>query len=115
MASPEVMAAVIPGGNGIFRSTVVLNGQVKATWKRTVKKARVDVQVLLLGGWRRRLPCRPGSSRNSTRSHASSGASRRRQSLCLSFLLLATQPYCRLREAANRRKMARVSRGLVAG
>lgn len=52
MASPEVMAAVIPGGNGIFRSTVVLNGQVKATWKRAVKKTRVDVQVLPLGGWR---------------------------------------------------------------
>lgn len=51
MAAPEVMAGVIPGGNGIFRNTVVLGGQVVATWTKAVKATRVDITVLPLGGW----------------------------------------------------------------
>lgn len=46
MADPATMAAVIPGGNGIFRNTVVTGGQVRATWKRTVKSTRVDIEVI---------------------------------------------------------------------
>lgn len=52
LADSATMAAVIPGGNGIFRNTVVVDGQVRATWKRAVKSARVDIEVLPLGGWR---------------------------------------------------------------
>lgn len=52
MADPATMAAVIPGGNGMFRNTVVVDGQVRATWKRSVKAKRVDVKVLPVGGWR---------------------------------------------------------------
>lgn len=52
MADPATMAAVIPGGNGVFRNTVVVDGQVRATWRRSVKAKRVDVEVLPLGGWR---------------------------------------------------------------
>lgn len=51
MADSEVMAAVIPGGNGMFRSTVVIDGTVRATWKRTVKAKVIDVSVHTLGGW----------------------------------------------------------------
>lgn len=31
---------IVPGGNGVFRSTIVSNGQVVGLWKRTVKKGK---------------------------------------------------------------------------
>jgi hypothetical protein len=37
--------AVIPGGNGVFRATVVRDGRVVGTWKRTVKPTQVVVSV----------------------------------------------------------------------
>ncbi|MFI5935184.1 winged helix DNA-binding domain-containing protein [Actinoplanes sp. NPDC051494] len=37
--------AVVPGGNGIFQSTLVENGRVAAIWKRTLGKKAVTVQV----------------------------------------------------------------------
>lgn len=46
------MAAVIPGGNGVFRNTVTIGGQVQATWKRTARAKRIDITVLPLPGWR---------------------------------------------------------------
>ncbi|MGV1037434.1 MAG: winged helix DNA-binding domain-containing protein [Candidatus Nanopelagicales bacterium] len=52
MADPATMAAVIPGGNGMFRSTVVIDGQVRATWKRTMRSKRIDIAVESLAGWR---------------------------------------------------------------
>ena len=52
MADPATMAAVIPGGNGMFRSTVVIDGQVRATWKRTMRSKRIDITVEPLAGWR---------------------------------------------------------------
>lgn len=52
MADPTTMAAVIPGGNGMFRSTVVIDGQVRATWKRTMRSKRIDIAVEPQGGWR---------------------------------------------------------------
>ncbi len=39
------MDAVVPGGNGMFRSTLVVEGVVAATWTRTIRAARVDVVV----------------------------------------------------------------------
>jgi hypothetical protein len=35
--------AVVPGGNGMFRSTIVVDGRVVGTWSRTVRAKRVDV------------------------------------------------------------------------
>ncbi len=32
---------IVPGGNGMFLSTIVINGQVVGTWKRTIKKDHV--------------------------------------------------------------------------
>ncbi len=34
---------IVPGGNGMFLSTIVIDGQVKGTWKKTVKKASTSV------------------------------------------------------------------------
>ncbi len=35
---------IIPGGNGMFMSTMVVDGIVVGTWKRTLKKAVVELQ-----------------------------------------------------------------------
>lgn len=43
---PEgAMEAVVPGGNGMFRSTLVVDGVVAATWTRTLRAKRVDIVV----------------------------------------------------------------------
>jgi hypothetical protein len=36
---------VVPGGNGVFRATVVRGGVVRATWGRTLKAASVTITV----------------------------------------------------------------------
>jgi len=38
-------AKVVPGGNGIFKPTVVLDGEVVGIWKRTIKKTVVTVEI----------------------------------------------------------------------
>lgn len=48
MADAETMAAVIPGGNGIFRATIVRGGRVLGTWKRTIGAKVVTIEVLPL-------------------------------------------------------------------
>jgi hypothetical protein len=45
MASPADLAAIIPGGNGIFQSTLVRGGRVVATWKRVIGRKGVTVTV----------------------------------------------------------------------
>lgn len=45
MVPDEHKAAIIPGSNGVFQSTVVRAGQVVATWKRTLTKTRVRITV----------------------------------------------------------------------
>ncbi|WP_067500868.1 winged helix DNA-binding domain-containing protein [Actinoplanes sp. TFC3] len=42
------LAAVVPGGNGIFQSTLVEKGRVVATWKRTLTKKAVAVEIFPL-------------------------------------------------------------------
>jgi hypothetical protein len=34
---------VCPGGNGMFASTIVINGRVAGTWKRAIKKSSVEI------------------------------------------------------------------------
>lgn len=46
MATPDQLAAIIPGGNGVFQSTIVKDGRVVATWKRTLTHKGVTVTVL---------------------------------------------------------------------
>jgi Winged helix DNA-binding domain len=48
MATRDQLAAIIPGGNGVFQSTIVRDGRVVATWKRTLTRKGVTVTVLPL-------------------------------------------------------------------
>jgi hypothetical protein len=48
MADPSSLAAIIPGGNGVFQSTLVRDGRVVATWKRVLGSKGVTVTVLPL-------------------------------------------------------------------
>lgn len=45
MVDPDHAQAIVPGGNGVFRATVVRAGRVVATWKRTAAGARTVVAV----------------------------------------------------------------------
>ncbi len=36
---------VCPGKNGMFLSTIILGGQVVGTWKRTIRKNRVEIEL----------------------------------------------------------------------
>jgi Winged helix DNA-binding domain len=51
MVSKADMATVIPGGNGVFMSTIVVAGRVAGTWRRDVKRnlksPRVDIGLQL--------------------------------------------------------------------
>jgi hypothetical protein len=40
---PQYFERVVPGGNGIFFPTIVVDGQIVGTWKRTFKKGTVVV------------------------------------------------------------------------
>ena len=40
---------IVPGGNGVFRPTVVVDGQVVGTWKRVGKKGAVTVEATPFG------------------------------------------------------------------
>jgi hypothetical protein len=37
--------AICPGGNGMFMSTIVSDGHIVGTWKRTVKKKTVEIAL----------------------------------------------------------------------
>ena len=39
---------IVPGGNGMFLSTIVVNGEVVGSWRRTAKAKRVDVTTSAL-------------------------------------------------------------------
>jgi Winged helix DNA-binding domain len=45
MADATQLAAVIPGGNGVFQSTLVRHGRVAATWKRTLTSKAVTITI----------------------------------------------------------------------
>ena len=36
---------IVPGNNGMFQSTLVIDGQVTGTWKRTIKKNTVIITL----------------------------------------------------------------------
>ena len=47
LLTDEQFAAVVPGGNGVFRSTLVRGGRVAGTWTRTLgRTVKVEVQPL---------------------------------------------------------------------
>ncbi len=41
----QLLDRVVPGGNGVFRATIVIRGSVVATWKRTLSPTRVHIEV----------------------------------------------------------------------
>jgi hypothetical protein len=45
MVDAAGMDAVIPGKNGVFRATLVRDGRVVGTWKRTLTASTVTVEV----------------------------------------------------------------------
>jgi Winged helix DNA-binding domain len=45
MIDSDRMNQIIPGGNGVFKPTIVANGRVIGIWKRTVKARRVELQA----------------------------------------------------------------------
>jgi hypothetical protein len=45
MMAAEHLAAVVPGGNGVFRSTLVRGGRVVGTWTRTLGRKAVTIEV----------------------------------------------------------------------
>jgi Winged helix DNA-binding domain len=45
MIAPDRMHQIIPGGNGVFKPTIVANGQVIGIWKRTIKTRHVDIEA----------------------------------------------------------------------
>lgn len=42
---PQFANAICPGGNGMFMSTIVSDGHIIGTWKRTVKKMMVEIAL----------------------------------------------------------------------
>lgn len=42
---PTHATKVVPGGNGIFKPIIVIDGRVVGTWKRTFKKDRVAIAL----------------------------------------------------------------------
>lgn len=45
MVADEHKQAIIPGGNGVFQWTIVCGGRVIGTWRRTVGKTRITIEV----------------------------------------------------------------------
>jgi hypothetical protein len=42
---------VVPGANGVFNPIVVTGGRVTGTWKRTIKRDRVEMRFSPFAGW----------------------------------------------------------------
>jgi hypothetical protein len=47
--APEHSWAVVPGGNGMFLPTIVADGEVVGTWRRTVKAREILVEPMPFG------------------------------------------------------------------
>ncbi|RKN85962.1 winged helix DNA-binding domain-containing protein [Paenibacillus ginsengarvi] len=45
--SPAHAPHVVPGNNGVFMPTIVIDGQVSGIWKRTLKSKGIDIEFIL--------------------------------------------------------------------
>ena len=43
--SPEHSNRIVPGGNGVFQSTIVVSGEVVGTWQRTEKSRELLIET----------------------------------------------------------------------
>jgi hypothetical protein len=50
MLAPSHADLVVPGGNGMFKPTVLVDGEVVGTWKRTIRAREVLLQPTLFPG-----------------------------------------------------------------
>jgi hypothetical protein len=57
MLAPERFDAIVPGGNGMFKATVVVDGEIVGTWGRKAGAKRVSVEARPFDG---RLPAHAG-------------------------------------------------------
>jgi hypothetical protein len=48
MLDDDHKQAIVPGGNGVFQATVVLDGRVVGTWRSATRKGRREVTVTRL-------------------------------------------------------------------
>jgi len=42
---PKHLPRIVPGNNGMFMSTIVINGRVEGIWKRTITKNKIAVEL----------------------------------------------------------------------
>jgi hypothetical protein len=42
--APEHSEAIVPGGNGMFRPTIIVDGQVRGTWRRVTRAREVVIE-----------------------------------------------------------------------
>jgi hypothetical protein len=47
--APEYSAAIVPGGNGVFRPTIIVDGEVAGTWRRVNRGRQVVMEPTLFG------------------------------------------------------------------
>ncbi len=47
--APEHSQAIVPGGNGMFKPTVVVDGEVVGTWKRTLRAGEIVIEPVFFG------------------------------------------------------------------
>jgi len=47
--APRHAARVVPGANGVFLSTLVLDGQVRGTWRRTTRPKLIELEATSFG------------------------------------------------------------------
>ncbi|MEI2718328.1 MAG: winged helix DNA-binding domain-containing protein [Candidatus Nanopelagicales bacterium] len=45
MVDPQFQNRLVPGGNGVFRATIVVDGQVRGTWRRTRRRSAEVIEV----------------------------------------------------------------------
>lgn len=43
---PAHKAKVVPGGNGVFKPTLIVDGQIAGTWQKTIKKDHAAIKVV---------------------------------------------------------------------
>jgi hypothetical protein len=47
--APAHTEAIFPGGNGMFKPTIVVHGEVVGTWRRTLRAREIVVEAILFG------------------------------------------------------------------
>ncbi len=47
--APEYSQAIVPGGNGVFRPTIIVDGEVSGTWRRVNRGSDIEIEPMLFG------------------------------------------------------------------